>query len=78
MWHLRDTSTKKSFDIYLTLKLTECLIFYLATLLMSEVEGIHPYLQNDFRDKKGSSNETLSQPAAWNPLTCNQSSSLPS
>lgn len=60
--YLGDASTKKSFALYLTFKLTGCLRFYLATLLIGEVEDIQPYLQNDFSDMKVSSDQIPSQP----------------
>lgn len=76
MQFLGDASTKKSFFVYLTFKLTGCLVFYLANVLMGEVENIHSCPQNNFNDTKVSSNQTLSQPDVWNPFASNQSSSL--
>ena len=58
--YLVAASTKKSSSVDLTFKLTGCLVFYLATLFMGKVENIHPYLQNDFTDTKGSSDQILS------------------
>lgn len=65
-----------SFSVYLTFKFTGRLVFYLATVLLGEVENIHSYPQNNFKDMKVSSDQTLSQPDVWNPFASNQSSSL--
>lgn len=65
MQYLGDASTKSQFFcvcVHLIFKLTGCLVFYLVTVLMGEVENTHSYLQNNFTDTKVSSNQTLSKP----------------
>lgn len=41
-------------------KLSGCLVLYLSSFVMGEVEGLHPYLQDDFSDTKASSDQALS------------------